>query len=155
MSTQIDAVILALTAKWTALAVPAGALEGVQVADGPQVNADPSAEWLFVGWDGSETSETVEAAVAEQDLMTFARGKKEGGEVKCAAIAVRGDTDIVAARQRALTVVSVAKNALKVDMPLGGAVMHAFVSEITYIPSQTDKGAKVRAVFTVVYQAQF
>lgn len=155
MSTQINTVILALVAKWQALAVVGGPLAGVVVADGPQVNADPSAEWLFVGYDGSETSEFIEGAVTEQDLLAFARSKKESAEIKCAAIAVSGDPSIAPVRMRALTIMSVAEDALRVDMPIGGAVMHAYVSATTYIPSVTDKGAKVRVVFTVTYQAQF
>lgn len=153
MSSQIDPVILALFAKWTALTETV--LAGVRVADGPQVNSEPSTEWLFVGYDGAETSEFVEGAVVEQDLITFARGKKEGGEVKCGIVAIRGDPDIVACRQRALTIMSVVENSIRTDMTLGGAVMHAYVSAISYIPSQPDKGAKVRVVFTVTYQAQF
>lgn len=155
MSSQINAVILALTAKWQALAVPAGTLEGVQVADGPQVNSDPSSEWLFVGYDGAEGSEFAEGAVAEQTLMTFAKGKQETPEIKCAAVAVRGDPDIASARQRALAIMSAAEDALRNDMTLGGLVMHAYVSTITYIPTQTDRGAKARVWFTVTYQAQF
>lgn len=155
MSTQIDAVILALVAKWQALAVPAGTLAGVVVADGPQVTDDPSPEWLFVGYDGAETSEFAEGSVIEQDLLTFAKGKQESGEIKCAAVAVRGDTDISAARLRALAIVSAAENALRDDIYLGGAVMQAFVSTVTYIPTQTTAGAKVRVAFTVSYQASF
>lgn len=147
-------VILTLTAKWQALSVPAGALEGVRVADGPQVNMDASPEWLFVGYDGGMPSDSGEAATAEQSLMGFLKTKQEGAEVRCAAVVVRGDPDIAGARQRALSIVSVAENALRADMTLSGAAMHSFISGIGYTPQQTDKGAKVRVVFTVTYQAQ-
>lgn len=151
MSSRVDAVIVALAAAFSA----AGPLAGVRVVDGPQVTADPSAEWLFVGFDGAETSEHTEGAFSEQDLMTFARGKKEDAEIKCAAVAVRGDTDIVQVRQRALAIMSAAEDVVRADMTIGGLVMHAFVSSINYIPSQTDRGVKARVVFTVKYQAQF
>lgn len=155
MSTQADAVILALVAKWQALAVPAGTLDGVRVVDGPQVDSDPSPEWLFVGHTGGGPDDTTEAVTVEQTLMGFLKTKQEAGEVRCSAIVVRGDTDIAAARLRALAIVSAAETALRNDMPLGGLVMHSFVSGIAYTPQQTDSGAKVRVVFTVTYQAQF
>lgn len=155
MSTQIDAVILALTAQWQALAVTAGTLEGVQVVDGPQVNSDPSTEWLFVGYDGAEGSEFAEGATAEQTLLTFSKGKAESPEIKCSAVVVRGDTEMPSARQRAFAIMSAAEDALRNNMTLGGLVMHAYVSTITYIPTQTDRGAKARVWFTVTYQAQF
>jgi hypothetical protein len=151
VSTQADVVILALVARFQG----AGALAGVRVADGPQVDSDPSTEWLFVGYDGAVASEFVEGVVIEQDMMTFARGKQEKAEVKCAAVVVSGDSNIVPVRQRALAITSAAEDAVRADMTLNGLVQHAFVSGVTYIPSQTDAGAKVRVVFTVTYQAQF
>lgn len=155
MSTQANAVILALVAQWQALSVPAGTLDGVRVVDGPQVDSDPSTEWLFVGYDGGNQADATEAVSVEQSLMGFLKTKQELAEIRCAAIAVRGDTDIPSARQRGLAIVSAAETALRNDMTLGGLVMHSFVSGISYIPQQTDSGAKVRVVFTVTYQAQF
>lgn len=154
MSTQVDQVILALTAKWQALSVSGGALEAVRVVDGPQATMDASQEWLFVGYDGAEVGNFSEVATTQQTLMAFLRTKQEDTELRCAAIVVRGDTDVTAARQRALAIVSYAENALRLDMTLSGLVMHSFISGIGYIPLQTDHGAKVRVVFTVTYQAQ-
>lgn len=151
MSTQADVVILALTAAFQA----AGSLAGVRVVDGPQVTGDASQEWLFVGFDGGDPTEHNEAALIEQDMMTFARGKKESAEIKCASVVVSGNPDIVVLRQRALAIFSAAESVIRADMTLGSLVMHAFVANFNYIPSQTDKGAKVRVVFTVKYQAQF
>lgn len=154
MSTQIDAVILALTAKWQALSVPAGTLDGVRVVDGPQVTEDASQEWLFVGFDGAERGDSGEGATAEQSLMAFLKTKQEDAEIRCGVVVVRGDDNVPAARLRALAITSAAENALRLDMPLGGLVMHSFISGISYTPLQTDHGAKVRVVFTVNYQAQ-
>lgn len=154
MTTQVDAVILALTTKWQALSVPAGTLDGVRVVDGPQVTDDASQEWLFVGHDAAEPRSSNDAATAGQTLMAYLRTKQEDGDVRCAAVVVRGDTDIPAARQRALAIVSAAENALRLDMVLSGLVMHSFIAGIAYTPFQTDHGAKVRVVFTVTYQAQ-
>lgn len=149
MAAKTDAVILALTALWQA------ALPNVQVADGPQANSDPTQVWLFVGYDGGEASEDTEAAVSEQSWMAFAKTKQEAGQVTCAAVAGRGDTDIVAARASAYAVVSAAEDALRADLSLGGVVsLQTYISSHTYIPAQTQAGAKVRVVFTVTYQAQ-
>lgn len=154
MSTQIGTVIAALTTKWQALSVTGGVLDGVRVVDGPQATMDAAQEWLFVGYDGSDAINLSETATAVQDLMAFLRTKQEGADVRCAAVVVRGDTDIPSARQRALAITSAAEDALRLDMTLSGSVMHSFISGIGYTPLQTDHGAKVRVVFTVTYQAQ-
>jgi hypothetical protein len=147
VSAKTDPVCLALYALWQPLT-------GVQVVDGPQVNSDPASKWLFVGHNGDLPDEMSEAAVVEQSLMGFARAKAEDGQVTCAAIAVRGDADVAAARADAYEIVSDAEDLLRADMQLGGLVMHAFVSAHTYMPVQTNTGAKVRVVFTVTYKAQ-
>jgi hypothetical protein len=150
MAMKLDSVCLALVALWDA----AVALDGVTVYDGPQVNSDPVPEALFVGHDGGLPDEDTEGAVTVQSLMAFLKTKQEDGEITCAAVVVRGDTDIATARARAVAIVSAAEDALRVDMQLAGLVMHAFVSEQRFIPMQTDKGAKARVVFTVTYLAQ-
>ena len=150
MATRFDAVCLALTAMWQA----APTLAGVQVVDGPQVNGDASSSWLFVGSDGGEPADDVEAAVAEQSFMAFARTKQEDAEVTCAAVVVRGDTDIPAARAAANAILSAAEDLLRADLLLGGLVMKSHISAYRYIPVQTQAGAKVRIVFTVTYLAQ-
>jgi hypothetical protein len=148
MASKTDAVCLALTAMWTT------ALTGVQVADGPQVNSDPSIDWLFVGFNGDVPDEYNEGAIAQQSLMAFAKTKQEDGQVTCSVVSTSGDTDIPATRARAYGLVAAAEAALRADMTLGGLVMHSFVSDHRYSPVQTTKGAKVRVVFTVTYQAQ-
>ncbi len=148
MATKTNAVCLALTAMWTA------ALTNVNVVDGPQVNSDPTADWLFVGFNGGSPDEFNEGATAQQSPMTFARGKQEDGQITCAVVSVSGDTDIPAARLRAYAFVAAAEDAVRNDMTLGGLVMHAFVSDHRYSPVQTDSGAKVRIVFTVTYKGQ-
>ena len=145
MSTQTDAVILALTAMWQPL--------DLQVVDGPQVNGDASNDWLFVGYSGDTPDEFNIGATAEQSLMTFAKGKQEDGQVTCAVISRSGDTEVASTRLRAYGFLSAAETALRNDMTLGGLVMHAFVSSHQYFPVQTQAAAKVRVVFTVTYKA--
>ena len=147
MAARTDPVILYLTALWQPLT-------GVQVVDGPQADSDPSTDWLFVGATGELADETIEAAVVEQSLMGFARTKAEDGQISCAVVTVRGDTEIQQARADAYAVVAAAEDLLRADMQLGGLVMHAYVSGHNYFPVITNAGAKVRVVFTVTYKAQ-
>ncbi len=148
MSSKTDAAVLYLTAMWTA------ALTGVTIADGPQVNSDPTADWLFVGFNGGSPDEFNEGATAQQSMLTFNRGKAEDGQITCAVVSVAGDTNIPATRARAYAFMATAEDAVRNDMTLGGLVMHAFVSDHRYSPVQTDNGAKVRIVFTVTYKGQ-
>lgn len=150
MSTKADAVCLALAALWGA----DPDLSAVEVADGPQVNSDAANEWLFVGFDGDAPDEGSEGLTAEQDLMAFLKTKQETGEITNAVVVRDGGTDIPSLRARAFQILSDAEDALRADMTLGNLVMHAYVSEHTYMPAQTTQGAKVRVVFTVTYQAQ-
>jgi hypothetical protein len=153
MTTRLDDVIVALTTMWQGL--QATTLSGVQVVDGPQANADPTQEWVFVGHTGGEPVEGVEAAIGQQDLFTFARGKSETVGVDVGIVCVRGDSNVAAARQRALEIFGICESALRSDMTLGDLVMQAYVAQIMYVPTVTTTGAKVRVTFTVTYQAQF
>lgn len=150
MSSLADPVCLALVALWQA----DPDLDAVQVVDGPQANSDAANEWLFIGFDGDRPDDGNEAVEAEQDLMTFARGKQESGNVTCAVVIRSGDIDIAAVRARAYEVLSHAEDSLRADMQLGGLVMHAYVSTYVYIPVVTQGGCKARVVFTVTYLAQ-
>lgn len=153
MSTKTDAVILALTGLWQAATT--STLTGVQVADGPQANSDPSPKWLFVGSDGGEPTEFMESANAQQSWLAFGKIKREDGLVTCAAVAVRGDTNIAGARADALGIVSAAEDALRTDLSLGGVVsLQTYLSSHQLFVKQTDHGAVARVVFTVTYQAQ-
>lgn len=152
MTAKTDAVCLYLTAMGQALT--ATTLTGVTVADGPQVNSDPASDWLFVGFNGDIPDEYNEGAIAQQSLMTFARGKQEDGQITCSVVSVASTADIPAVRTRAYGFVGAFEDAVRADMQLGGLVMHAFVSDHRYSPVQTQQGAKVRIVFTVTYKGQ-
>jgi hypothetical protein len=150
VSTKADAVCLALAALWQA----DGDLSTVEVVDGPQANSEAANEWLFVGFDGDAPDEGSEGLNATQDLMAFAKTKQETGEVTNAIVVRDGGTDIPSLRARAFQILSDAEDSLRTDMTLGGTVMQAYVSEHSYMPTQTTAGAKVRVVFTVTYLAQ-
>lgn len=147
MASKVDAVCLALTALWQPLT-------GVRVVDGPQANSDAADDWLFVAFDGDVPDEGNEAVAATQDLMAFLKTKQEDAEVTCAVVSRRGDTDIATARARALDILSDAEDLLRIDMQLGGLVMHAFISAHQYSPVITSGGCKARITFTVTYKAQ-
>lgn len=150
MTTKVDAVILALVTAWGA----APALEGVEVADGPQANSDAANEWLFVGSDGDAPSADMQAVNAQQEWMAFAKVKKETAEITSAFVLVSGDTDTVAIRSRAYTLLGAAEDVVRADPTLAGLVMTAGISSHQYYPALTQGGAKARVVFTVTYQAQ-
>jgi len=152
VSAQTDAVILYLTSMWQALTTTT--LTGLQVADGPQVNSDPSVDWLFVGYNGATPDEFNEGATAQQSRMAFQRVKQEDGQITCAVVSVSGDTGVPAIRARAYGFVSAAEDALRADPQLGGLVMDSFVSDHRYSPVQTQQAGKVRIVFTVTYKGQ-
>lgn len=154
MSTALDAVITALTLKWQSLAVPGGSLDGVVVVDGPQANMDPTQQWVFVGHTGGVSVEGEEAAIGQQDLMTFARGKSESMNVDCGIVCESGDPAVTPVRQRCLAILSACEAALRTDITLGGLVMNAYVAQIQYVVATTSVGIKVRVTFTVSYQAQ-
>lgn len=140
--------IVYLTAMWKA------ALPTINVVDGPQVNADPSNDWVYVGFNGGSPDEFNEGATAQQSWMAFARVKQEDGQVTCAVVSRAGDTDVPTLRARAYGFVSAAEDALRADPQLGGLVMDSFVSDHRYSPVQTKQAAKVRIVFTVTYKGQ-
>lgn len=153
MAAKADAVILALTGLWQA--ATATTLAGVKVADGPQVNSDPSPAWLFVGSDGGEPSEFMESANAQQSWLAFNKIKREDGSVTCAAVVVQGGTDVPTVRAAAYGVVSAAEDVLRTDPMLGGAVsLQAYLSSHQLFVKQTNDGVVARVVFTVTYQAQ-
>lgn len=153
MSAKADAVILALTSLWQAAMTTT--LAGVQVADGPQVNSDPSPAWLFVGSDGGAPSEFMEAANAQQSWLAFGKIKREDGSVTCAAVVVQGGTDIPSARAAVYGIVSAAEDLLRTDPTLGGVVsLQSYLSSHRCLVMQTNDGVVARVVFTVTYQAQ-
>jgi hypothetical protein len=128
-------------------------LAGVVVVDGPQVNSDPSPDWLFVAFDGVENS-GAPAVDATQSLMAFQRVKGEDASITCAVVCDTGEDDSAAVRARILGILGAAESLLRANMQLGGLVMHAYVSAYQYYPAQTTSGSTARVVFTVTYKAQ-
>src|SRR5690242_21953352 len=109
MSTRTDAVCLALIALWTPL------FTDVQVADGPQANSDPTADWLFVAYDGERPTEANQVIAAQQEWMAGAKVKKETADITCALVVVSGDDTTSASRARADSPLGTAEDALRAD----------------------------------------
>jgi hypothetical protein len=150
VSTKVDAVLLALVTLWGV----APALEGVEVADGPQANSEALNEWLFVGADGVPQSEGTQFVSAQQEWQAFARVKRESAEITCAFLVRSGEKDTVSLRARAYALLGAAEDAVRADPTLAGLVMQAGISAHQYFPTATTGGSMARVVFTVTYMAQ-
>lgn len=125
----------------------------VPVVDGPQPASVAYDRYVTVG----ATGEPGDVAVASLEPSGLGPGtwRDEFGSVDCAAWAWSGGTDIPILRAAALALAEQCLAAVWADRTLGGLlqVPGATTGEVRYEPAQTDKGAIVRATFTVAYQA--
>jgi hypothetical protein len=122
-------------------------LAGVTVRDGPSTSQATVREVISVGYTGTEGESD-----AESQLMTEGLGGSSDREqftIRCAAAALRGTTDLPAARQRAYELLSAAGAAIARDRTLGGAVMRAMVGSHSLTQGQTSDGAQAVVVFEV------
>jgi hypothetical protein len=122
-------------------------LAGVTVRDGPSTSQATVREVISVGYTGTEGESD-----AESQLMTEGLGGSSDREqftIRCAAAALRGTTDLPAARQRAYELLSAAGAVIARDRTLGGAVMRAMVGSHSLTQGQTSDGAQAVVVFEV------
>jgi hypothetical protein len=122
-------------------------LAGVTVRDGPSTSQATVREVISVGYTGTEGESD-----AESQLMTEGLGGSSDREqftIRCAAAALRGTTDLPAARRRAYELLSAAGAAIARDRTLGGAVMRAMVGSHSLTQGQTSDGAQAVVVFEV------
>lgn len=122
-------------------------LAGVTVRDGPSASQATVREVISVGYTGTEGE-----ADADSQLMTEGVGgasDREQFSIRCAAAALRGTTDLPAARQRAYELLTAAGAAIARDRTLGGAVMRAMVASHSLTQVQTSDGAQAVVVFEV------
>jgi hypothetical protein len=135
----MDALVAAFTA--------APELEGVTVRDGPSTSQATVREVISVGYTGAEGESD-----AESQLLTEGLGgatDREQFSIRCAAAALRGTTDLPAARQRAYELLAAAGAAIARDRTLGGSVMRAMVGSHNLTQGQTSDGAQAVVVFEV------
>lgn len=122
-------------------------LNGVTVRDGPSVSQAVVREVISVGYTGADGEND-----ADSQLMTEGLGgvsDREQFTIRCVAAALRGTTDLPAARERAYELLSAAGAAIARDRTLGGAVMRAMIGSHSLTQGQTSDGAQAVVVFTV------
>ena len=143
--TQVDAVIDALV---TALSADA-TLSGL-VIDGPPVTEDVLADVVTIGfaWDpDDDTSADIEQEYHE---LGAAAKRDERVDVRCAAVAFRGDADMAAARARCVVLLGAVESVLRADYALGLAdVLRVEVTAGSLRQLQTAQGAEAILPFTV------
>lgn len=123
-------------------------LEGVAVADGPEVSDTAAMDWLVVGFDGDPTGD-FEAAQSIAEFSGLGTRREEQFQVTVAAICNRGDVDIVAARRRAYEIGSRVVAWLQASPSLGLPELEAGVAATRLVQDQTDQGASARLLLTV------
>lgn len=133
----------ALVAVFTAALSP----QGVTVRDGASVSQAGVLEIVSVGYTGAEGEND-----ADSTLLTEGLGGEPDREqftIRCAAAALKGATDLPAARRRAYELFHSAAAAIAANRTLNRTVMRAMVSSHSLTQDQTDKGAQAVVVFTV------
>lgn len=135
----------AMDALVTAFATADG-LQGVTVRDGASVSQARVQEIVSVGYTGTEDENDADATLVTEGLGDPSR---EQFTIRCAAAALKGGTDLSAARKRAYELFTAAGAALAVNRTLNGAVMRAMIGSHSLNQGQTDAGAQAVIVFTV------
>lgn len=123
-------------------------LEGVAVADGPEVTDSAAADWLCVGFDGDPSGD-FEAAQSVAEYSGLGGRLEEQFQITVAAVANRGDNDIVAARARAYEIGGRVVAWLQASPSLGLRELEASVGATRLVQDQTEQGASARLLLTV------
>lgn len=127
-------------------------LSGVEVADGPQVTESAASDWLVIGFDGDPSGD-FEAAQSVGGWSDLRTGREEQFQITVAAIANRGDTDIVAARRRAYEIGTRVEAWLQADPSIGLPSLEAAIEATRLTQNQTDQGAQAVLLLTVAGRA--
>ena len=144
-TSRLPAAIDALVALFAA-AEGLGA-DGVTVRDGASVSQARVQEILSVGYTGAEGESDADATLVMEGLG--GDPDREQFTIRCAAAALKGGTDLSAARKRAYELFTAAGAALAANRTLNGAVMRAMIGSHSLTQGQTDAGAQAVVVFTV------
>jgi hypothetical protein len=145
MNSRIPDVIEALVA----LGKADPELEGVGVADGPQVSDTAHPDWLIVGFDGDPSGD-FEAAQSVAEFSGLGGRREEEFTVTVAAVANRGDTDIVTARARAYEIAGRVVAWLQASPQLGLSEIEMGIGATRLVQGQTDQGAQAVLLLSVV-----
>lgn len=144
MGSRIPEVI----ARLVALGEADTGLTDVYVSDGPEVTEDSALDWLIIGFDGDQTGD-FEAAQSVSDFADLGGGREEEFQVTVAAVAKRGDKDIVSARTRVYEIASRVEAWTQADPTLGLASLQAGVAGTRLVQDQTPNGAQAVLLMTV------
>ncbi|MFF8980180.1 hypothetical protein ACF08A_25630 [Streptomyces cellulosae] len=123
-------------------------LEGVAVSDGPEVTDSAAADWLCVGFDGDPSGD-FEAAQSAAEFAGLGTRREEQFSITVAAVANRGDHNIVAARDRAYEIGGRVVAWLQASPSLGLPELEAGVGATRLVQDQTEQGASARLLLTV------
>lgn len=123
-------------------------LKDVAVADGPEVTESAAADWLIVGFDGDPSGD-FEAAESIAEYVGLSTRREEQFQITLAAVANRGDTDIVAARARAYEIGGRVIAWFEASPSLGLPELEAGVAGLRLVQDQTEQGASARLLITV------
>ncbi|MFE2041673.1 hypothetical protein ACFXAZ_12215 [Streptomyces sp. NPDC059477] len=144
MNSRVPEVIEALAA----LARTDPELADVAVADGPEVTESAAQDWLIIGFDGDPSGD-FEAAQSVIEAAGLGTSQEEQFQITVAAIANRGDTDIVAARTRAYEIGERVTAWLRESPSLGLDGLEAGIGGTRLVQDQTVQGAQARVLLTV------
>ncbi|MEU5111711.1 hypothetical protein AB0G64_09445 [Streptomyces longwoodensis] len=145
MNSRLPEVIKALVA----LGKTDTELGDVEVVDGPQVSESDADDWLIVGFDGDPSGD-FEAGQSLGDWSGLGTSREEQFQLTVAAIANRGDTDIVTARRRAYEIGGRVVAWLREQPNLGLHSLEAAIGSTRLVQDQTEDGAQARLLLTVV-----
>ncbi|MGW1000476.1 hypothetical protein [Streptomyces sp. NPDC002520] len=130
-----------------AIFTTAEGLNGVTVRDGAFVSQARVKEIVSVGYTGDDGENDADATLVTEGLG--GSPDREQLIIRCAAAALKGGTDLPAARKRAYELFTAAAAAIAANRTLNGAVMRAMISAHSLTQGQTDKGAQAVVIFQV------
>lgn len=152
-SSSVPYALDALVAQATALTVPGGSLEGVDICEGLPVNQPSNERYLCIGMPTVDGQPAVEGT---QEFVSIpGRERDENYSIFCAAFARSGGQSVKYERDRAFAIQRAVEGMLRPlvaggDITLGGTVSWAHVTgRITYTPLQTKTGCLVQVYFEI------
>lgn len=141
----IDALVTSLAAD--------PALDGVRVADGPEVTESNAPEWLVVGFNGDPDGDFQAAQTVGGWSGLGASSREEQLQLTVAVIVMRGSADVRPARMRAYEIGGRLEALLAADPSAGLRSLEVAVEASQLVQDQTDQGVEVRLMLTVAGRA--
>lgn len=123
-------------------------LEGVRVADGPEVSDTAAMDWLVIGFNGDPSGD-FEAAQSVAQFVGLGTRREEEFQLTVAAISNRGDQDIVAARAKVYQIAARVMAWLHASPSLGLDELEAGAGAMRLMQDQTSQGASAVLLLTV------